>query len=310
MTEKAQPRFDITLAGEINLDVLLYGLPENIPLERELLASGCCVTLGSSSAITAHNLSMLGSKVGFITRVGRDDFGTMAIRRLNDAGVDLSRVTESPSLNTGVTMDGLAALVSNGGAGYSFTDSALTNWLATANTATVAWTIFANDQFGAQRGLTTTNGSNGTTTLTNGLARAANGNNSAWIDLNLNLAAFNTAGVTEQVAANTSAAYIGASSLALGQTGYGYNFNSNGSLANSDYAAGMNVISINTPNATTAKSTYAVVGTPVAAHAWMAGNTFNIGTVAAVPEADSLAMLLAGMGLVGSIARRRARKTA
>ena len=97
-------RFDITLAGEINLDILLYGLPENIPLERELLASGCCVTLGSSSAITAHNLSVLGSKVGFVTRVGRDDFGKMALGRLNAAGVDLSRITESQKFNTGLTM--------------------------------------------------------------------------------------------------------------------------------------------------------------------------------------------------------------
>jgi sugar/nucleoside kinase (ribokinase family) len=101
---KQPPRFDITLAGEINLDILLYGLPEDIPLERELLASGCCVTLGSSSAITAHNLSVLGSKVGFVTRVGRDDFGAMALGRLRTAGVDLSRITESPSLSTGVTM--------------------------------------------------------------------------------------------------------------------------------------------------------------------------------------------------------------
>lgn len=97
-------RFDITLAGEINLDILLYGLPENIPLERELLATGCCVTLGSSSAITAHNLSVLGSKVGFITRVGRDDFGATALGRLNAAGVDLSRITESTTSNTGLTM--------------------------------------------------------------------------------------------------------------------------------------------------------------------------------------------------------------
>ncbi len=101
---KENPRFDITLAGEINLDILLYGLPEDIPLERELLADGCCVTLGSSSAITAHNLSVLGSKIGFITRVGRDDFGAMALRRLEAVGVDLSRITESPTLNTGVTM--------------------------------------------------------------------------------------------------------------------------------------------------------------------------------------------------------------
>ena len=101
---KPEPRFDVTLAGEINLDILLYGFPEDLPLERELLASDCCVTLGSSSAITAHNLSVLGSKVGFITRVGRDDFGSIAMGRLNAAGVDLSRVTESKSFSTGLTM--------------------------------------------------------------------------------------------------------------------------------------------------------------------------------------------------------------
>ncbi len=31
-------KFDITLVGEFNLDLLLYGLPEALPLERELLA--------------------------------------------------------------------------------------------------------------------------------------------------------------------------------------------------------------------------------------------------------------------------------
>jgi sugar/nucleoside kinase (ribokinase family) len=104
MKVNSAPRFDITIAGEINLDILLYGLPEDIPLERELLANGCCVTLGSSSAITAHNLSVLGSKVGFITRVGHDDFGAIGLRRLNAAGVDLSRITESQVFDTGLTM--------------------------------------------------------------------------------------------------------------------------------------------------------------------------------------------------------------
>jgi hypothetical protein len=33
-------RFDITIAGEINLDLILYGLPEQLPLDRELLATG------------------------------------------------------------------------------------------------------------------------------------------------------------------------------------------------------------------------------------------------------------------------------
>jgi hypothetical protein len=37
---------DITIAGEINLDLVLFGLPENIPVGYELLASGFEVTFG------------------------------------------------------------------------------------------------------------------------------------------------------------------------------------------------------------------------------------------------------------------------
>ena len=33
-------KLDIAIAGEINLDLILYGLPEQMPTERELLASG------------------------------------------------------------------------------------------------------------------------------------------------------------------------------------------------------------------------------------------------------------------------------
>ena len=60
------PDFDVCVVGEINLDLILYGLPKELVLDRELLASGLAVTLGSSSAIFAHNLAMLGSKVGFV----------------------------------------------------------------------------------------------------------------------------------------------------------------------------------------------------------------------------------------------------
>ena len=41
-------KLDIAIAGEINLDLILYGLPEQMPTERELLASGFAITLGSS----------------------------------------------------------------------------------------------------------------------------------------------------------------------------------------------------------------------------------------------------------------------
>src|ERR1039458_2060152 len=85
-------KLDITIAGEINLDLILYGLPEQMPTERELLATGFAITLGSSSAILAHNLAALGSRVGFVTKVGDDSFGALALERLRERGVDLAGI--------------------------------------------------------------------------------------------------------------------------------------------------------------------------------------------------------------------------
>jgi sugar/nucleoside kinase (ribokinase family) len=95
-------KLDIAIAGEINLDLILYGLPVQMPTERELLASGFTITLGSSSAILAHNLAVLGSRVGFVTKVGEDSFGTLAIERLREGGVDLARVVHGAK--SGVTL--------------------------------------------------------------------------------------------------------------------------------------------------------------------------------------------------------------
>ncbi|HEX4155292.1 MAG TPA: carbohydrate kinase family protein [Acidobacteriaceae bacterium] len=97
--------FDVTIAGELNLDLILYGLPEQMAVNRELLADDFRLTLGSSSAIVAHNLAALGVRVGFITRVGRDALGEIALTRLREMGVDLSRVVvASDAEQTGVTM--------------------------------------------------------------------------------------------------------------------------------------------------------------------------------------------------------------
>lgn len=93
---------DIAIVGEINLDLILYGLPEQMATERELLASGFAITLGSSSAILAHNLAALGSRVGFVTKVGDDPFGTLAMERLRERGVDLAGVAHGAK--SGVTI--------------------------------------------------------------------------------------------------------------------------------------------------------------------------------------------------------------
>ena len=99
------PRFDVTIAGELNLDLILYGLPEQLPPERELLADRMMLTLGSSSAIVAHNLAALGSRVGFQSRIGDDPMGQIALDRLQQGGVDVSKVRRVPgATTTGLTV--------------------------------------------------------------------------------------------------------------------------------------------------------------------------------------------------------------
>jgi sugar/nucleoside kinase (ribokinase family) len=99
------PRFDVTIAGELNLDLILYGLPEQLPPERELLADRMMLTLGSSSAIVAHNLAALGSRVGFQTRIGDDPLGQIALDRLQQSGVEVSLVRRvAGSTTTGLTV--------------------------------------------------------------------------------------------------------------------------------------------------------------------------------------------------------------
>jgi len=97
--------FDVTIAGELNLDLILYGLPEQLPPERELLADEMSITLGSSSAIVAHNLASLGNRVGFISRIGDDHLGKTALDRLQQVGVDVSKVLKKPEpAKTGLTV--------------------------------------------------------------------------------------------------------------------------------------------------------------------------------------------------------------
>jgi len=96
--------YDVSVIGELNLDLILYGLPSELILEHEHLAKDLSITLGSSSAIFAHNLACLGSKVGFSSSIGSDPFGEICLERLGESGVDLSRVRRMPGKTTGLTV--------------------------------------------------------------------------------------------------------------------------------------------------------------------------------------------------------------
>jgi sugar/nucleoside kinase (ribokinase family) len=105
------PRFDVTIAGELNLDLIFYGLPAELPPEREILVDGMMLTLGSSSAIVAHNLAALGAGVGFISRIGDDPLGEIALQRLSAGNVDVSKVRKVP----GETKTGLTTILQRDG---------------------------------------------------------------------------------------------------------------------------------------------------------------------------------------------------
>jgi sugar/nucleoside kinase (ribokinase family) len=100
----SQDKFRISVVGELNLDLVLYGLPRHLELDREHLASNLNLTLGSSSAIFAHNFALLGNRVAFHSAVGDDALGKMCLERLIESGVDVSAVRRFPARQTGITV--------------------------------------------------------------------------------------------------------------------------------------------------------------------------------------------------------------
>jgi sugar/nucleoside kinase (ribokinase family) len=70
-----QKKFDVIVVGELNVDLILNQIESFPEVGKEKLAENMTLTLGSSSAIFASNLSALGMRVSFIGKVGNDVFG-------------------------------------------------------------------------------------------------------------------------------------------------------------------------------------------------------------------------------------------
>jgi sugar/nucleoside kinase (ribokinase family) len=98
------PGPDVCVVGEINPDLILYGLPKEIKPEQETLVQGFRLTLGSSSAIFAHNLAVLGTHVGIVSKIGDDPFGKMAAGWLEAGGVDVTHVSVAKATATGLSV--------------------------------------------------------------------------------------------------------------------------------------------------------------------------------------------------------------
>ncbi len=73
---------DVIVVGELNIDLILNQIDSFPEMGKEKLAREMILTLGSSSAIFASNLSSLGSNVSFLGKIGHDIFGDLVISSL------------------------------------------------------------------------------------------------------------------------------------------------------------------------------------------------------------------------------------
>ncbi|NQT23807.1 carbohydrate kinase family protein [candidate division KSB1 bacterium] len=96
--------FDVIVVGELNVDIILNQIDSFPEMGKEKLASSMSLTLGSSSAIFASNLSSMGAKVGFIGKTGKDTFADLVLDSLQAKNVDTSMIIQDDSLATGATI--------------------------------------------------------------------------------------------------------------------------------------------------------------------------------------------------------------
>jgi sugar/nucleoside kinase (ribokinase family) len=95
---------DVIVVGELNVDLILNQIDSFPEMGKEKLAQEMTLTLGSSSAIFASNLSSLGSKVSFLGKIGQDSFGELVINSLESKGVNTELIIRCNNLKTGATI--------------------------------------------------------------------------------------------------------------------------------------------------------------------------------------------------------------
>lgn len=97
-------RYDVLVAGELNVDLILNRLQKFPEMGKEVIAEGMTLTLGSSSAIFASNLSVLGTSVTFAGALARDSFGDLILASLRAKGVATDDIVFTDTCSTGASV--------------------------------------------------------------------------------------------------------------------------------------------------------------------------------------------------------------
>lgn len=93
----------IVCAGLVLADMLMSGLSK-LPShwEQTIVADNAAFGVGGGAANSAVTAGILGGNVRLVGCVGRDDFGTLLRKRLEDSGVDCGGLRQVADLPTGI----------------------------------------------------------------------------------------------------------------------------------------------------------------------------------------------------------------
>lgn len=97
-------KYDVLVLGELNADLILNNIEGFPTIGTEILSRDMQLVMGSSSAIFACNLSVLGAKVAFLGKMGIDVFGNLVEASLKEKGVSTEFVIKDKELLTGVSV--------------------------------------------------------------------------------------------------------------------------------------------------------------------------------------------------------------
>lgn len=96
--------FSILAVGEVNIDLILSGIPHIPEFGTEVLAKGLSQHLGGCTANFAVFCARLLENVAMVSHVGRDDLGRFLVSELSRLGVCTDYVTYHNELSTGITL--------------------------------------------------------------------------------------------------------------------------------------------------------------------------------------------------------------
>ncbi len=98
-------KYDVLVFGDVCVDLILSGgdvVPEFG--QKEKLIGDYSLEMGGSNTIFACQAAKLGLKTVVVGRAGKDQFGDLVCRTLQEAGVSLDCISRTDDVKTGVTV--------------------------------------------------------------------------------------------------------------------------------------------------------------------------------------------------------------